>query len=314
MQLAFDAADRLVELVAERRAPVAAEDAARALYALRNLPAGLARELLDGVVSGDARLAWRGAAVGLAAPPGEELRLESASYAVFDLETTGLRPGADRIVEIGAVRVSKLALEELRLLRELRPPGNVRSARPDRYVYLRRRGAGFVASSTPGPLGPIRSRRLAGLAARALDGHAGDDLAAALPPLRVRLRRLAADLRFEDAARLRDRVAALEEVVGGLAELERLRTLEVCVLVPAAEEGFVRALFVTGGRVAAARTLVSGPGGLVEIEAGLALARRAEPSLAPEDADELLLVGSFLRRPPPELRVVGLDARAILAA
>src|SRR5205814_8712241 len=28
-------------------------------------------------------------------------------------------------------------LEELRLLRELRPPGNARSARPDRYVYLR---------------------------------------------------------------------------------------------------------------------------------------------------------------------------------
>ncbi len=112
MQLALDAADRLVELVAERRAHVAAEDAARALYALRNLPAGLARELLDGVVSGDARLAWRGAAVGLAAPPGEDLRLECASFAVFDLETTGLRPGADRILEIGAVRVSELALGE----------------------------------------------------------------------------------------------------------------------------------------------------------------------------------------------------------
>jgi len=545
VQLAFDAADRLVELVGERRGPIAAEDAARSLFALRHVPAGLARELLDGVVSGDARLAWRGAAVGLAGPHGEELRLESASYVVFDLETTGLRPGADRIVEIGAVRVSRLALEErfqtlvdpgrplppaisaltgisradvlrapraeqavrrflafagdavlvahnarfdmsfldrevegltgrrvaapvvdtmrlarrllagrgtpaslgalshffgtaadpchralpdaeataeiliallglaqergaatvadlvelsapqarrlagkrplaagaparpgvylfrdrndqvlyvgrardlrarlrsyftggrqrpaveaalgaleriecrvlgseleaaleeLRLLRELRPPANARSARPDRYVYLRRRGAGFVAGSTPGPLGPIRSRRLAGLAARALDGHEGDDLAAALPPLRARLRRLAADLRFEDAARLRDRLTALEEVIGGLAELGRLRSLEVCVLAPAVEEGFVRAFFVTGGRVAAVRTLVSGPGGLVEIEAGLALARRAEPSLAPEDADELLLVGSFLRRPPPELRVVGLDARAILAA
>ena len=28
------------------------------------------------------------------------------------------------------------ALEELRLLRELRPPANARSTRPDRYVYL----------------------------------------------------------------------------------------------------------------------------------------------------------------------------------
>ncbi len=545
MQLAFDAADRLVELVAESRGPIAAEAAAKALFALRHVPAGLARELLGGIVSGDARLAWRGGAVGLAGSQGEELRLESASYVVFDLETTGLRAGADRIVEIGAVRVSRLALEErfetlvnpggplppaiaaltgissaavlrapraeqavgrflsftgdavlvahnarfdisfldrevekltgrriaapvvdtmrlarrllagrgtrvslgalahffgtaadpchralpdaeataeillallglaqergavtvadlvelsapqarrlagkrplaagaparpgvylfrdrndqvlyvgrardlrarlrsyfaggrqrpaveaalgaleriewrvlgseleaaleeLRLLRALRPPANARSARPDRYVYLRRRGERYVVGSTTGPLGPIRSRRLAGLAARALDGHAGDDLAAALPPLRARLRRLAADLRFEDAARLRDRVAALEEVVGGLAELERLRAVEVCVVVPAAEPGFVRALFVTGGRVAAARTLASGPAGRVEIEAGLALARRAGPSVAPEDADELLVVGSFLRRPPPELRVVGLDAGAILAA
>ena len=61
MQLAFDAADRLVELVESRRGPVAAEEAARALYALRHVPAGLARELLDDVVDGDARLTWRGA-------------------------------------------------------------------------------------------------------------------------------------------------------------------------------------------------------------------------------------------------------------
>src|ERR671937_3248726 len=32
------------------------------------------------------------------------------------------------------------ALEELRLIRELRPPANARVARPDRYVWLRRRG------------------------------------------------------------------------------------------------------------------------------------------------------------------------------
>jgi hypothetical protein len=32
------------------------------------------------------------------------------------------------------------ALEELRLLRELRPPANARGPRPDRYVYLARRG------------------------------------------------------------------------------------------------------------------------------------------------------------------------------
>src|SRR6185503_19811383 len=51
------------------------------------------------------------------------------------------------------------ALEELRLIRELRPPANRRAVRPDRYVYLRRRGDSVVCSSQPGELGPLSSRR-----------------------------------------------------------------------------------------------------------------------------------------------------------
>jgi hypothetical protein len=42
------------------------------------------------------------------------------------------------------------------------------------------------------------------------------------------------------------------------------------------------------------------------VRAGLAAVDRAEPTLAPDVADELLLVGSFLRRPPPELEIVPL--------
>jgi len=60
MQLRLDAADRLVELVEERRGPVAAEEAACRLFALRRAPAGLARSLLAEVVDTDARLSWRG--------------------------------------------------------------------------------------------------------------------------------------------------------------------------------------------------------------------------------------------------------------
>jgi DNA polymerase III epsilon subunit family exonuclease len=536
MQLSFDAADRLVELVQARRGPVAAEDAARELYALRHVPTGLARSLLADVVDGDARLAWRGASVGLAAPPGAELRVEEATYVVFDLETTGLSPTSAAICEIGAVRVRRLeleatfqtlvdprrplpapvaaltgidgrslrgapsvalavrrflafagdavlvahnarfdmafldreverltgrrvaapvvdtvwlarrllegrqrrvglaslawffgtavqpchralpdaeataeiltaliglaqergaetvaqlvelsaprarrlaakrglaagapprpgvylfrdrndqvlyvgrardlrarlrsyfrterqrpaveaalgalarvewrvlgseleaALEELRLLRELRPPANARGTRPDRHVYLRRRGATWCVTETPTAFGPLKSRRRAQAAARALGDWDGKP-AAALPTLRARLRRIAADLRFEDAARLRDRIAALEEVCKALQELERLRALEVCVLVPAVEDGFERAYFVSGGRIVAARTQLPGAAGSVEAAAGLAAAERAAPSLGPADADELLLVASFLRRPPPELRVVPL--------
>jgi DNA polymerase III epsilon subunit-like protein len=110
MQLVFDAADRLVELVEERRGPVPVEEAARSLYSLRQLPTGLARSLLDDVVRGDARLAWRGSAVGLARGELEELPLEAARFVVVDVETTGLTPGRAALCEIGAVQVDGLEI------------------------------------------------------------------------------------------------------------------------------------------------------------------------------------------------------------
>jgi DNA polymerase III subunit epsilon len=202
------------------------------------------------------------------------------------------------------------ALEELRLIRELRPPGNARVARPERQVWLRARGDAVVASSRPSPVGPLRSRRTAQLAARVLRP---DELArpeTAVPRLRGRLRDLADARRFEDAGRLRDRLVALERVCRELKRLDRVRQLECCILVPAGEPGHVHAVFVARGRVAAERTLPPGGGAALEIEAGLAAARRAGEL----DLDELLLVDSFLRRPPPELRVAPLERGAILRA
>jgi DNA polymerase III subunit epsilon len=544
VQLAFDSADRLVELLEERGAPVSAPDAARSLFALRSVSDGLARSLLDDLVTGDARVRWIGSAVGLARPARDPL-LEEAEYVVFDLETTGVGRGA-RICEIGAVRISALeqtdtfqtlvdphaelpaaitaltgirqadlrgapsasvavrrfmqfagdavlvahnarfdrsfldrdlgrltgrrlaspvldtlalartllagrvartglaslsfffgtaerpchralpdaqataevllaliglaqergartladlyelaaprkrkvydkrslahgapprpgvyrfytgsqvlyvgrardlrarlrsyfrserqrpsveaalgavdriewdvlgseleaGLEELRLIQELRPPANARQSRPERYVYLRRRGDGVVVSRTPGELGPIRSRRQAELAARALAGASDEELAGLLglggplPRLRAKLRDLSDSLRYEDAARLRDRIDALERVVAHLRRLQRLRALELCILAPAIQPGMRRAFFLAGGRIQAVRTLPPGAGGRIELEAGVASARACALELDADAVDELLLVASFLQRPPPELEVRPLTACA----
>src|SRR4051794_33930832 len=128
------------------------------------------------------------------------------------------------------------ALEELRLIRELRPPANARSARPDRYVYLRRRGDAVVVTSQHGRLGPLKSRSRAHLAARALAGATAleleslPDVPLLLPRLGTKLRTLSDCLRYEDAARLRDRIRALEGVLASLRTLERLRERRLCLL------------------------------------------------------------------------------------
>jgi len=532
--LRLDAADRLVELVEERRGPVPVDEAARSVLRLGNaVPVGLARSLLQEAVEADARLRFTGDLVALAGAPGESLAIETATYVVFDLETTGLRPGSARPCEFGAVRVNALelgerfqtlanpgarlqpgvaaltglrdeqlrrappvaaatrrflsfaadavlvahnarfdmafldnetmrltgrrvaatvvdtvglarrllgrqpanlaalsyrfatdarpchralpdaeataeillaligmaqergartvadlvelaatrprrvhrkrnlafgapqrpgvylfrdandqvlyvgrardlrarlrsyfrserqrpaveaalgavdriewrvlgseleaALEELRLIRDLRPPANARSARPDRYVYLRRRGDSVVCSSQPTELGPLKSRRRAQLAARGLQSVEWETIEDALPSLRAKLKRLARDLRFEDAARLRDRIEALEDVVAEIQRMRRLRTLELCVVVPGEEEGARTAFWVAKGQVVDRRPFTGTHG--VEWQAGLAAVARAEPTLAPDAADDLLAIASFIRRPPPELHVIPL--------
>jgi DNA polymerase III epsilon subunit family exonuclease len=211
------------------------------------------------------------------------------------------------------------AVEELRLIRGLQPPANSRSRRKEHGVYLRLRGEEFVVTKTPTSLGPISSRRRASLAARVLSTATPQELDrlladGPLPRLRARLSDLAESLRYEEAARLRDRIEALEHVVDRLRRLERLRKLDACLIVPTEEPGRQKAFFVRGGAVRAVRSLPPGRGARLEIEAGLAICRNAsidEEPLTSEQAEDLLLIGSFVRRPPPELTVLPLDAERI---
>ena len=242
-----------------------------------------------------------------------DLRARLRSYFRSDRQRPAVEAAlaaAERIEWRVAGSELEAALEELRLIRQLRPPGNAQVSRPERHVWLRRRGDSVVASSRPSPVGPLRSRRTAQLAARVLLPDELTRPEAALPRLRRRLCELSDARRFEDAGRLRDRIAAVEQVCRQLKRLDRVRQLECCVLVPGGEAGYVRGIFVAGGRVAAERNLPPGGGAALEVEAGLAAARRGGEF----DLDELLLVDSFLRRPPPELRVAPLRREAILRA
>ncbi len=242
-----------------------------------------------------------------------DLRARLRSYFRSDRQRPAVEAAvaaAERIEWRVAGSELEAALEELRLIRELRPLGNARVSRPERHVWLRQRGDSVVASTRPSPVGPLRSRRTAQLAARVLSPEELERPEAALPRLRGRLRELSDARRFEDAGRLRDRITALERICRELKRLDRVRRLECCVLVPAGDPGFVRAFFVAGGRLAAERTLPPGGGAALEVEAGLAAARR-EGEL---NLDEVLLVDSFLRKPPPELRVAPLRREAILEA
>src|SRR5207247_5489127 len=114
----------------------------------------------------------------------------------------------------------------------------------------------------------------------------------------------AEQLRYEDAARLRDRIDAVESVASELERFARLRAAELVLLVPGSQPGFRRAFFVRGGRVAAVRSVPPGPRAGLELETGVAEALHGQPSFEPADADDLIVVAQFLRRPPPELEVV----------
>ena len=211
------------------------------------------------------------------------------------------------------------ALEELRLIRELQPPANSRSRRREHGVYLRRRGDELVVTKAATELGPIASRRRASLAARALSSCTASELddvldGGPLPRLRARLARLADELRYEEAARLRDRIEALEHVVDRIRRLERLRRLEVCLVAPGLEPGWRKAFFVCGGEICTVRSLPPGAGVELEIRAALTLCKasgRAD-TLTSEQAEDLLLLDGFVRHPPPEVVALPLDPEQII--
>ena len=176
------------------------------------------------------------------------------------------------------------ALEEIRLIRDLRPPANTRTPRPEGYVYLRRQGERVVVSPLVSPYGPIRRRAHALRAARALDGCTEAEFehlldGGLLQRFRRRMEDLAEGLRYEEAGRLRDRIASLERVLAHLQRLERLRRLELCLIAPGLDRGSREAFVLSGGRIAARQAVEAGTA-VDDILAAAAAAARAGRGLA----------------------------------
>jgi DNA polymerase III epsilon subunit family exonuclease len=194
------------------------------------------------------------------------------------------------------------ALEEVALIRELRPAANTRTPQPERYVYLHRRGERVVVSRLPSRHGPLRRRTQAQRAARALRGCSSEEFehlvdGGALERLRDRLAGLTEPEQELEARELRRRIVALDRVVAELARLERLRRLELRIVTPGLAPGTSEAYLVCGGRVERSPRADDlpppPPDALVEAD----------------HLDRLLVVDAFLRRPPSELTILPLGHR-----
>ena len=135
-----------------------------------------------------------------------------------------------------------------------------------------------------------------------------------LPRLKQRLSDLAESLRFEEAARLRDRIDALEHVVERLVRLQRLRETDACLIAPSLEAGSRTAFFIRGGTICVRHPMPRGADALVEIQAGLDVVQALPHSTGPlscEQAEDMVLIEGFVRRPPLEMAVLPLDLHAI---
>jgi hypothetical protein len=225
-----------------------------------------------------------------------DLRVRLRSYFHSQRQRPAVEAALDEVDRIEwRVLGSELAasLEEVALIRRLRPPANRRTPSPEGYVYLHRRGERIVVSAAPSPYGPLRRKADARRAAQALKGCSADELDALLEgttPERLREGVVAAvEIGHElEARRLMRLLGSLDRVAGELARVERVRRLAVCLLVPGG------AFVAQGGRVTRHDDLA-------------ALTREPVPAVIEADClDELLIALSFLDSPPPELTVISL--------
>lgn len=108
LQLSLAVADKLHEALLVRGEPLHALEAARMLLASPTAPEPICREVLAMLIRHDQRFchgATDSECVSLRHWEGPDPDLAEVPFVALDLETTGSRPGAGKITEIGAVRL-----------------------------------------------------------------------------------------------------------------------------------------------------------------------------------------------------------------
>ena len=300
---------RLVELAAERGATTLSELEEVAAPRPRRIHAK--RGLIQGAPTRPGVYLFRDTTgTVLYVGKARDLRARLRSYFQSARQRPSVEAALDEVTRIEwRITGSELAaaLEEIRLIRELRPPANSRTPTPERYVYLHRRGERVVLSAVPSRYGPLRGRAEAQRAARALKGCTAEEFDALLAGEPFdRIRRRVVEL-FEighdlDASRLRRDLASLERVHVRLVELERLRNLSACILAPALKPGTFDAYVIGGGRIAVRRG-----------EVATAPPAEAAAVIEADGFDRLAVAASFLDAPPPELKIVPLEGSAAAA-
>ena len=185
-----------------------------------------------------------------------DLRARLRSY--FQTAASG-RPSRRRSTRVEQVEWRVLgselaaALEEVRLIRELRPPANART--PDARALRLPPPPRRARRRQPSPLlvRPVQAPRTGPESCRGTQGvqcrRGFDELldGAVLDRLRSRLASLTEADEELEARYLRRRIGSLERAIAHLRRLEWIRELDVCVLAPSLEPGRMDAYIVSGG-------------------------------------------------------------------
>jgi DNA polymerase-3 subunit epsilon len=146
----------------------------------------------------------------------------------------------------------------------------------------------------------------------------GDPLADPAPLVERRMRELAGRRRFEEAAAVRDELAALRRMARTLDRLRRAASRSGLVLAPDVDDRFVHAFACAGGRVVARRRLPRVGDAALEVQPLVAALRAALPPppgpLSPEQAEQARIVVGALARPGLTTRPIPVDRFSVATA